>query len=83
MNCHHTGTKRNRTWLVVLLVALAVVAWAVWGKRALFTMSPFFIMMLICPLMHGAMFFFMGKSMRQEPQHQQNPSHQGEIEAEN
>lgn len=83
MHCHNTGTKRKRTWLIMLLVAVLAVAWAVWGKRGLLTMSPFLIMGLLCPLIHGAMFLFMGKSMMHRAQPQQEPDRYVETETKN
>ncbi len=62
-------------WVVLLLVAvLAIGLWAAFGKGGLIGLLPF-VGIILCPLIHGALFIFLGKSMMGSKQQSQNNSH--------
>lgn len=61
MNCHGGGNKRP--WVIALVIAmLAIGLWAAFGKGGLVGLLPF-AGIILCPIIHGALFIFLGKSM--------------------
>lgn len=63
----------KKAWFVILLVILLATAlWLGAGKGALVRLLPFF-MMLLCPLIHGAVIIFLGKSFSQGSHGRQEP----------
>ncbi len=66
MNCHgNRSGGRKHLWLMVAVIAvLAIALWAGFGRRGLVGLLPF-AAVLLCPIIHGAMFLFMGKSLLQ------------------
>ncbi|NLW17368.1 MAG: hypothetical protein GX033_06970 [Firmicutes bacterium] len=76
MHCH----RHKRTWFVILLITLLAAAlWIGAGKGALIRVLPFLVM-LLCPLIHGAMFIILGKSVLQGSRRQQESISQGPLE---
>jgi len=77
MSCHgNSSGGRKHLWLIVAVIAvLAIVLWAGFGRNGLVGLLPF-AGILLCPLIHGAMFLFMGKSLLQgaTPRQQNGPT---------
>lgn len=61
--CNNKSQKRS--WLLPLIVVVLVGAMIAFRQFNVFTAWPL-AMLIICPLMHGAMFFFMAKGKKQE-----------------
>lgn len=86
MNCHGGGSQdngRKHTWIIFAVVAvLGIALWAGFGRGGLVGLLPF-MGILLCPLIHGAMFLFMGKTlMQRSPQEQRRRPGQVETSPE-
>lgn len=63
--CNNKGQKRS--WLLPLVAVVLVGAMIAFRQFSIFTAWPL-AMLILCPLIHGAMFFFMARGKKDSPQ---------------